>query len=164
MTDLKHITIYTDGACTGNPGPGGYGIILQHGEKRREISAGFRLTTNNRMELTAAIVGLKILRYRCAVTIYTDSQYVVKGITLGWAKRWRANGWRRNAQEKAINADLWGELLDQCAEHEVTFEWVKGHANHPENERCDRLAVLAAQGKDLPRDDGYDSAASNAVP
>lgn len=164
MSELKRVALYTDGACTGNPGPGGYGIILVFGEKRREISAGFRLTTNNRMELMAAIVGLKTLRYRCAVTVCTDSQYVVKGITLGWAKRWRANGWRRNAQEKAINADLWGQLLDQCEQHEVTFEWVKGHANHPENERCDRLAVFAAQGKDLPPDDGYDSPASEPAP
>lgn len=156
MSELKQVVIYTDGACTGNPGPGGYGIILQYGEKRREISAGFRRTTNNRMELMAAIVGLETLRYRCSVTICTDSQYLVKGITLGWARRWRANGWRRNAQEKAINADLWGRLLDLCAQHEVVFEWVKGHADHPENERCDRLAVLAAQGADLSIDTGYD--------
>ncbi len=158
MSELKNVTIYTDGACTGNPGPGGYGIILHYGEKRREVSAGFRLTTNNRMELMAAIVGLKTLRYRCAVTICTDSQYLVKGITLGWAKRWRANGWKRTPTEKAVNADLWSELLDLCALHAVTFEWVKGHNNHPENERCDRLAVLAAQEKDLPRDTGYDTA------
>lgn len=156
MSELKRVTIYTDGACSGNPGPGGYGIILTYGERRREISAGFRLTTNNRMELMAAIVGLQTLRYKCDVTLYTDSQYVAESIVQGWAARWRTNGWRRNKKDKAVNADLWSQLLDLCAEHEVNFRWVKGHAGHPENERCDELAVLAAQGKDLPPDKGYE--------
>lgn len=149
--------MYTDGACTGNPGPGGYGIILCYGSKRREVSAGFRLTTNNRMELLATIIGLNTLRYRCSVTIHTDSQYVTEGITQGWAQRWRDNGWKRNKKEKASNIDLWGQLLDLCALHEVTFEWIRGHMGHPENERCDRLAVLAAKGNDLPADEGYES-------
>jgi len=157
MSEMRHIAIYTDGACSGNPGPGGYGTILVHGEKRRELSAGFRRTTNNRMELMAAIVGLRTLRYKCSVTVYTDSQYVAGSITQGWAERWRANGWWRNKKDKAINVDLWGRLLDLCAQHEVTFEWVKGHAGHSENERCDELAVLAAQGIDLPADGGYES-------
>lgn len=157
MSDLKQVTIYTDGACSGNPGPGGYGVILSSGEKRREASAGFRLTTNNRMELRAAIAGLQMLRYPCQVTLYTDSQYVVQGITQGWAARWRANGWQRNKKEKAINPDLWGQLLDLCAHHEVEFVWVKGHAGHPENERCDELAVLATQQPDLPADEGYEA-------
>jgi ribonuclease HI len=156
MTELKHVIIHTDGACTGNPGPGGYGVVLCYGAKRREISGGFRRTTNNRMEITAAIVGLQALRYRCRVTIYTDSQYLANGITKGWARRWRANGWMRNPDERALNADLWEQLLDLCAQHEVRFEWVRGHAGNPENECCDRLSVRAAEGKDLPCDEGYE--------
>jgi ribonuclease HI len=155
--ELKHVRIFTDGACIGNPGPGGYGVVLLYGQKRREISGGFRRTTNNRMEIMAAIVGLRALRYRCAVTLYTDSQYLVNGIMKGWAKRWRANGWMRNQEEKALNADLWALLLDLCAQHEVRFEWVRGHSGHQENECCDRLSVRAAEGKGLPPDDSYES-------
>jgi ribonuclease HI len=161
--NLKHVTIYTDGACLGNPGPGGYGVVLLYGQKRREISGGFRRTTNNRMEIRAAIVGLQALRYRCAVTIYTDSQYLVNSIMKGWARRWRANGWRRKQGQSAINSDLWELLLDLCAQHEVRFEWVRGHSGHQENECCDRLSVLAAQGRDLPLDDGYVSVASTVA-
>ena len=157
MEELKEITIYTDGACSGNPGAGGYGVILCHGERRKELSAGFRLTTNNRMEMIAAITGLKGLNQKCRVTLYTDSQYVAQSIMQGWAVRWRSNGWKRNKKEKAVNADLWAVLLDLCAQHEVRFEWVKGHAGHAENERCDQLAVSASQGKDLPADEGYDN-------
>ena len=153
---LKHVTIYTDGACIGNPGPGGYGVVLLYGPKRREISGGFRLTTNNRMEMMAAIVGLRALRYQCSVTVYTDSQYLVNGITKGSAKRWRANGWRRKQGARRRNADLWELLLDLCAHHEVTFEWIRGHAGHEENEVCDRLSVCAAEGKGLPVDEGYE--------
>jgi ribonuclease HI len=152
---VKHVEIFTDGACTGNPGPGGYGVILAYGSKRRELSGGYRLTTNNRMELMAAIAGLEALRYRCKVTLYSDSQYVVNGISKGWAKRWRANGWMRNKDEAAVNADLWGRLLDLCAVHDITFSWVRGHAGHAENERCDRLSVAAATAEDLPIDEGY---------
>jgi len=154
--ELKSVTIYTDGGCLGNPGPGGYGVVLLYGQKRREMSGGFRLTTNNRMEIMAAIVGLETLRYRCHVTIYTDSQYLVRSITQGWAARWRANGWKRNAKERAVNPDLWERLLDLCAQHDVHFEWVKGHAGNPENECCDRLSVQATKGKDLPVDLGYE--------
>jgi ribonuclease HI len=160
VSDLKKINIYTDGACTGNPGPGGYGVILDSGDKRRELSAGYRLTTNNRMELMACIAGLKALRYRCEVTLYSDSQYVVNGITQGWARRWRANGWMRNKNEPAINPDLWGALLELCEAHDVTFKWVRGHAGHAENERCDKLAVEAAAAKDLPVDMGFSATAS----
>jgi ribonuclease HI len=156
---LKHVRIYTDGACIRNPGPGGYGVVLLYGEKRREISGGFRRTTNNRMELMAAIVGLQALRYRCAVTLYTDSQYLVNGIMKGWARRWRANGWMRNPEEKAINPDLWALLLDLCAQHEVRFEWVRGHSGNRENECCDRLSTRAAEGIELPPDPGYERAA-----
>ena len=154
--ELKTVEIFTDGGCTGNPGPGGYGIILKHGEKTREISGGYRRTTNNRMELTAAIVGLESLRYPCAVTLYTDSQYVSNGISKGWAKKWRSNGWMRTPKDPAINPDLWAKLLDLCDKHQVTFSWVKGHAGHEENERCDRLAVAAAAQKDLPVDEEYE--------
>jgi len=154
---LKCVAIYTDGGCMGNPGPGGYGVVLLYGQKRREISGGFRLTTNNRMELMAAIVGLEALRYRCAVTIYTDSQYLAESITKGWAAKWRANGWKRNPKEKAVNPDLWARLLDLCASQDVRFEWVKGHAGNTENERCDRLSVAAAKCVDLPSDEGYEN-------
>jgi len=152
---LKEVMLYTDGACLGNPGPGGYGIILIYGKERKELSGGFSLTTNNRMELTAAITGLRALKSKCDVTLYTDSQYLVNAINKGWAKKWRAKGWMRNRSEKALNADLWEELLALCEHHEVRFIWVRGHSGHPENERCDRLAQQAATGANLPPDTGY---------
>ncbi|MFV9506236.1 MAG: ribonuclease HI [Oscillochloridaceae bacterium umkhey_bin13] len=161
-TDLKHVTIYTDGACRGNPGPGGYGAILITGAHRKELSGGFRRTTNNRMELLAVIVALRQLKHRCQVTVYSDSQYVVNGISKGWAKNWRAKGWMRNKTDPAINPDLWGELLDLCAQHEVEFRWVRGHAGHPENERCDQLSVQATQQRDLPLDTGFEQASTRA--
>jgi len=162
INEIKPITIYTDGACSGNPGPGGYGVLVADGEKRHELSAGFRRTTNNRMEMMAAIAGLKALKPGCRVTVYTDSQYVAQGITQGWAVRWRANNWQRNKKEKAVNIDLWTVLLDLCDLHEIRFEWVKGHAGHPENERCDQLAVSASQAKDLPADEEYERLSSTA--
>ena len=152
----KEVTIYTDGACIGNPGPGGYGTVLICGPHRKELSGGYRLTTNNRMEIMAAIVGLRALKSPCVVTLYTDSQYLRNSITKGWAKRWRANGWKRNKKEKALNADLWEQLLDICDRHRVEFVWVQGHAGDPENERCDQLAVAAAHRKNLPLDTGYE--------
>lgn len=155
--NLKQVIIYTDGGCIGNPGPGGFGVVLLYGQKRREISGGFRRTTNNRMEIMAAITGLEALRYRCRVTIYTDSQYLAESIMKGWAARWRANGWKRNAKEKAVNPDLWKRLLELCDQHDVCFEWVKGHAGNSENECCDRLSVQAARGSDLPIDEGYEN-------
>ncbi len=153
----KQVTIYTDGGALGNPGPGGYGAVLIHGEHRKEFSGGFRLTTNNRMELTACIVGLKALKYECSVTLYSDSKYVVDGISKGWAKRWKSNGWMRNRKEEALNADLWAELLDLSDMHNVEFLWVKGHAGIPENECCDRLATSSAAKKGLPPDKGYET-------
>jgi len=147
--------IYSDGACSGNPGPGGYGTVLTHGEKTMELSAGYVRTTNNRMELMGAIEGLKALRYPCKVTITTDSQYVVNGITKGWARGWRARGWIKSDKQPAINPDLWGQLLDLCDVHDVSFEWVRGHAGHPMNERCDELAVAAAKSPDRKVDGGY---------
>lgn len=152
---LKKIIIYTDGACTGNPGAGGYGAVIINGEQRQEISGGFRLTTNNRMEMMAAIVALQTLETKSKVILHSDSKYIVDAVTQGWAKRWQANNWKRNKKEKAKNPDLWQDLLDLCDRHQVDFVWVKGHAGIPENERCDRLAVSAAQQLSLPDDLGY---------
>lgn len=139
------VTIYTDGACSGNPGPGGWGTILSARGVKKELSGGERSTTNNRMELTAVIRGLQALKRPCKVTVVTDSKYVADAVTLGWAKKWKAQGWMRNKKAKALNPDLWEELLTLLSVHEVTFSWVKGHAGHPENERCDEMAVAAYQ-------------------
>ena len=155
MSALPRIIIYTDGACIGNPGPGGYGVVLLHGARRRELSGGYRRTTNNRMELMAVIAGLRTLKQKCVVTLYTDSRYLVDALTQGWAERWRANGWRRNSKEKALNPDLWAQTLDLCAQHIISFEWVRGHAGDRENERCDQLSAQAARRKDLPVDEGF---------
>ena len=157
MDSQKQIDIYTDGACQGNPGPGGYGVVLLSGSHRKELSGGYRLTTNNRMELLAAIEGLEALKERCDVTLYSDSQYVVNSITKGWAEKWKANGWRRNKKDDAVNPDLWDRLLKACELHDVDFRWVRGHTGNKENERCDRLAVEAAKGKDLPADLVYET-------
>ena len=151
----KRVTIYTDGACTGNPGPGGYCAILEYGGHRRELSGGFRRTTNNRMELMAGIKALEALKEPCQVTLVSDSEYVVNGITKGWARGWRAKAWRRSGKT-VPNWDLWRRLLELCEYHNVKFEWVRGHAGHVENERCDALAVAAAAGSDLPADPGYE--------
>lgn len=155
MSDLKHVELYTDGACSGNPGPGGYGAILIHGAKRREISQGYTLTTNNRMELRAVIAGLELLRYPCQVDVFSDSKYVVDAIEKRWAVSWRAKGWRRSTGEKALNADLWAQLLDILAKHKVKFHWVRGHAGHAENERCDELAVAATANPHRIPDEGF---------
>ena len=137
----KRVEIFTDGACSGNPGPGGYGAILKYGEHIKELSGGEEQTTNNRMELTAVITALEALKEPCLVILTTDSKYVVDGIEQGWAKSWRENGWKKKDKKPALNPDLWGRLLDLLEVHEVKFNWVKGHAGHPENERCDELAV-----------------------
>ena len=139
--EKKIVYIFSDGACSGNPGPGGYGVILRCGEKEKELSGGEAHTTNNRMELTGLITGLEALKYPCKVILQTDSKYVVDGITKGWAKSWRAKGWIKSDKKPALNSDLWGRLLDLLEIHDVTFTWIKGHAGHEENERCDRLAV-----------------------
>ena len=136
-----HVTIYTDGACSGNPGPGGYGAILMYGSHKKELSGGDANTTNNRMELMGVITALEALNRPCQVDLYTDSQYVVNAIEKGWARKWQANGWMRNKKDKALNPDLWQRLLDLLETHQVTFHWVKGHAEHPYNTRCDELAV-----------------------
>ncbi|MBQ1839274.1 MAG: ribonuclease HI [Ruminococcus sp.] len=146
---MKKVELFTDGACSGNPGPGGWGAILRYNGVEKELSGGEANTTNNRMELCAVIFGLKALKEPCEVVLYSDSQYVCNALTLGWAKKWRANNWMRNKKEPALNPELWSELLDLCDRHRVEVNWVKGHAGHPENERCDRLAV--AQSKRFSR-------------
>jgi ribonuclease HI len=156
MSERDHVTVYTDGACNGNPGPGGYAAVLLGGGGRREVTGGRRLTTNNRMEMQAVIAALEALPGPCRATVHSDSQYVVEAMTKGWAARWRANGWRRNRTEFAVNTDLWGRLLDLCGTHDVAFVWVRGHAGDADNERCDQLAVAAAGGADLPADEGYE--------
>jgi len=154
---MKNVSIYTDGACSGNPGPGGFGVILSFGGKEKEIAQGFKLTTNNRMELLAVIYGLEALKEPCEVSLYSDSKYVVDALNLGWAKKWRENGWMRNNKEKALNPDLWERLLSAAAPHKVKFIWVKGHAGHEFNERCDRLAVEAISSGNLLDDTGYNT-------
>ncbi len=149
---MKKVEIFTDGACSGNPGPGGYGVILRRNNHSKELSAGYKNTTNNRMELRAVIAGLQALKEKCNVKIYSDSKYIVDAIQKGWAIRWEKNNWYRNKKEKALNPDLWRVLLDLLSEHQVELIWVRGHAGHPENERCDMLAVTAAAGKNLLED------------
>ena len=149
------VIIYTDGACSGNPGPGGYGTVLQYGDSRKELSGGFRKTTNNRMELLAVIEGLHALNRPCEVTVFSDSRYIVDAVNKGWAERWQASGWKRNKRERALNPDLWEKLLKLLNTHEVSMKWVKGHAGNPGNERADELAVAASQSKNLAIDEGY---------
>ena len=142
---MKEVILYTDGACSGNPGPGGYGVVLlftdsKNNTYRKELSGSDLATTNNRMEMMAVIAGFEALKEPCKVSLYSDSRYVVDAIDKGWAKRWRANSWKRNKKEDALNPDLWERLLILLEGHEVAVNWVKGHANNPENERCDQLA------------------------
>jgi len=138
---MKKVQIYTDGACLGNPGPGGWAAILEYNGKTKELSGGEAATTNNRMELMAAIAGLEALTERCAVTLTTDSRYVADGMGKGWAVSWRRNGWKKADKADALNPDLWQRLLDAAARHDVRFVWVRGHAGHAMNERCDALAT-----------------------
>ncbi|MCQ2484349.1 MAG: ribonuclease HI [Clostridia bacterium] len=138
---MKHVDIFTDGACSGNPGPGGWGAILRYNGNEKEISGGEKNTTNNRMELTAAIEALALLKEPCEVTLWTDSKYVADGLGKGWAAGWKKNGWRKGDKKPALNPDLWDRLITLYNTHKVTIQWVKGHASHPENERCDRMAV-----------------------
>lgn len=150
------VVIYTDGGAINNPGPGGYGIVIcdEHGE--HEFSGGFRLTTNNRMEMTAALEALQRVAGRGKpVILYSDSSYLVNGVTRGWARKWRQNGWRKADKSPALNADLWARLLDLLDEVRVEFRWVRGHAGNELNEKCDRLAVAAARKTGLPDDEGY---------
>ena len=155
--ELRHVTIHTDGSCIGNPGPGGYAAILDYKGQEGVLSGGFRRTTNNRMEILAVIKGLEALKERCSVTVYSDSQYVVDAIEKGWARKWQASGWMRNKRERAVNPDLWERLLKALDKHDVELKWVRGHAGHAGNERADKLALAAANGKNLPRDEGYEN-------
>ena len=143
MAELQLIEIYTDGACRGNPGPGGWAVLLRMGKKERELSGGEPLTTNNRMELTAAIKGLEALKRPCRVALHTDSQYVRDGITK-WIHGWKRNGWRTSDRKPVKNAELWQELIEAVGPHRVEWHWVKGHSGHPENDRVDALACAEA--------------------
>lgn len=138
---IKTVEIFTDGACSGNPGPGGFGVVLRYGSNEKEISGGAADTTNNRMELLGVITGLSALNEPCNVVLTTDSKYVVDSVTKGWVYGWKKKGWIKSDKKPALNVDLWERLLPLLEKHNVDFNWVKGHAGHPENERCDRLAV-----------------------
>ncbi len=155
-TALKSLDIYTDGACSGNPGPGGYGVVMLYKNQRKELSEGFKKTTNNRMEVLAVIKGLEALKIPCQVTLYSDSKYVVDAVTKGWVKKWKANNWIKADKKKALNVDLWERLLTLLDKHKVIFVWVKGHADNVENERCDFLARQAIAGGNLLDDDGFE--------
>ena len=152
---MKFVEIFTDGACSGNPGKGGFGAILKYGENTKEISQGYECTTNNRMELLAAITALETLKEPCRVDLYSDSKYLVDSVNLGWITKWKANGWRRKGSDMAKNIDLLQRLLAQLEIHQVSFIWVKGHDGHTENERCDTLAVTASKSDNLICDEGY---------
>lgn len=142
---MKTVTLYTDGACSGNPGPGGWGAILMYGPHKKELSGGERNTTNNRMELTAVIRGLESLNEPCAVELYSDSKYVIDALEKGWARGWKARGWVKADKKPALNPDLWDQLLALCERHTVNLHWVKGHAENQYNNRCDELAVQASK-------------------
>ena len=157
MTNLKKVEIFTDGACSGNPGKGGYGVILSYNGARKELSEGFVLTTNNRMEILAAIKGLEALKEKCDVTLYSDSKYLVDSVNLGWIEKWRKNNWMRTKSEKAKNSDLFEKLYTLLNFHNVKLVWVKGHAGHSENERCDTLATGAISGQNLSEDKNFNS-------
>jgi len=144
---LKTVTLYTDGACSGNPGPGGWGAILVYNEVEKELSGGEENTTNNRMELTAVIRGLQALKESCTVELYSDSKYVIDALEKGWAVSWQKNGWKKADKKPALNPDLWQILLELVENHEMRYHWVKGHAENPRNNRCDAMAV--AQWKAL---------------
>jgi ribonuclease HI len=153
---MPRIEIYTDGGCDPNPGPGGYGVVLVHPRKRSEISGGFRLTTNNRMEIMAAIKALEMLKQPCQVTLHSDSRYLVDAMTKGWVAAWKRRNWWRTNQERAANADLWERLYGLCQVHRVDFRWIQAHAGDQENERCDALSRAGRRPPNLPADEGYE--------
>lgn len=142
---MKKVNVYSDGACSGNPGPGGYGTVIEYNGVTKELSAGFADTTNNRMELLGAIVGLEALKEPCQVTLYSDSRYLCESINQRWVYGWKARGWKKADKKPALNVDLWQRLLPLLEIHQVTFVWIKGHAGHPMNEKCDALAVAARE-------------------
>ena len=153
---IKGLEIWTDGACVGNPGPGGYGVVFEYQGQKWEKAGGFQLTTNNRMEILGALVALEIIPEKCEAIIYSDSRYLVDSITKGWAKRWRSKSWNKKGNKKVPNADLWERMLQLCAQRKVEFRWLKGHNSNINNERCDQLAESAARKSNLPIDDGYE--------
>ncbi len=154
MASLKQVELFSDGSCLGNPGPGGYGVLLRYGNNEKRLAQGYKLTTNNRMELLGAIEGLRALKQACSVDLTTDSQYVRQGITQ-WIHNWKRNGWRTSDKKPVKNADLWQQLDQQCQRHQISWHWVKGHAGHAENEIVDELARSAAQSRTLLEDSGY---------
>lgn len=156
---MKRVVIHTDGACKGNPGPGAYGAVLVCGKHRKEISAGYRLTTNNRMELRAAIAALGLLSEPCEVDLHSDSKYLVQAINEKWLDGWQRRGWVTSDKKPVKNQDLWREIIMVMKGHKIRWCWVKGHAGHKENERCDDLANLAVAGKNLHEDDGFEASA-----
>ena len=160
---LKTVELFSDGACSSNPGKGGYGTILKYGEKKKELSCGFRLTTNNRMEILGVLSGLEALKEPCNVIITSDSKYVIDALSKGWVYAWKKKGWIKSDRKRALNVDLWERLLLEIEKHNVTYNWVKGHAGHPENERCDELAVSAYGGTDLAVDTEYERENGNAL-
>lgn len=152
---MKKLDIYTDGACSGNPGAGGYGVVMLYKGARKELSQGYKTTTNNRMEVLAVIKGLEALKEPCEVTLYSDSKYVVDSVTKGWVYNWKKRNWIKSDKKKALNIDLWERLLVLLEKHSVEFVWVKGHAENVENERCDELARAAIAGGNLIEDENY---------
>lgn len=153
---MKRVVIHTDGACKGNPGPGGYGVVMVCGKHRLELSKGFRHTTNNRMELLATIVALEALKEPCEIELLSDSRYVIDAMAKNWLKAWQAKGWRTAANTPVKNRDLWLRLAKATEGHRITWKWLRGHAGHKENERCDHLAVAAASGPTLSEDAGFE--------
>lgn len=152
---MKHVIVFTDGACRGNPGPGGYGVVLRYGKHRLELSAGYARTTNNRMELLAAIAALEELSEPCEVDLHSDSKYLIDAIVKNWIKGWKAKGWKTSTGQPVKNQDLWLRLTKAAESHKVNWKWVRGHAGNVENERCDVLAVAAATARGLPPDTGF---------
>ena len=157
MTRCKEVTIFTDGSCLGNPGPGGCAAILVYGTHEKELARGYRWTTNNRMELMALLMALEALKYECNVSIHTDSKYLLGAFEAKWLERWKRSGWRTSARTAVQNVDLWKRLDDRLSEHHPTFTWIKGHSGHSENSRCDQLAVEAASRTPQLIDEGYEA-------
>jgi ribonuclease HI len=154
---MKRVIIHTDGGCKGNPGPGGFGVVMVSGKHRKELSAGYRMTTNNRMELRAAIAALEILKEPCEIELHSDSKYLIDAISKKWIDGWIKRGWKTSAKAPVKNQDLWLQLLAAMKPHKIDWRWVKGHAGHTENERCDELANMAVLEKNLPEDIGFDA-------
>ena len=164
MSSPPEVTIYTDGSSRGNPGPGGFGTLLIAGDRRKEISVGYAKTTNNRMELLAAIAGLEVLKRPSVVTVHSDSKYLVNALNKGWLASWKRRGWVKSDKQPVKNTDLWKRLDAAAHEHDVTWKWVKGHAGNEFNERCDELATAAADGNDLKVDRGFEQQQEEAPP